>query len=84
MHRVVSPPAFTADGEGMLPARYSIPFFVHPDPETMIDPIVLAEGEEKLYRAVNAGEWRNWNTAKNYKFNEDEKMLGSRIGVAAA
>ena len=65
MHRVVSPSPerFTGD---FLPDRYSIPFFVHPDPETMIDPITLSEGEEKLYEPVNAGEWRSWKTATNY------------------
>lgn len=62
-----------ADGAGdgvrigdMLPARFSIPFFVHPDPETIINPITLEEGEVKLYEPVNAGEWREWHTAMNY------------------
>jgi isopenicillin N synthase-like dioxygenase len=63
MHRVVSPRIFEGD---VLPERYSIPFFIHPDPEAMIDPILKEEGEEKRYEAVNAGEWRVWNTKKNY------------------
>ena len=66
-HRVVSP---GCNNYGtILPARYSIPFFVHPDPETMIDPITLSENEPKLYDVVNAGEWRAWNTAKNYSID---------------
>jgi isopenicillin N synthase-like dioxygenase len=42
-HRVVSPKA----AGDVLPARYSIPFFIHPDPEALIDPIVKVEGEGK-------------------------------------
>lgn len=61
MHRVVSP---KASGD-ILPARYSIPFFIHPDPDVLIDP-VTREGEVKNYEPVNAGEWRTWNTRKNY------------------
>jgi hypothetical protein len=34
--------------------------------EALIDPIVKEEGEVKKYEAVNAGEWRTWNTRKNY------------------
>jgi len=62
MHRVVSP---KVSGD-ILPARYSIPFFIHPDPEVMIDPIVREKGEVKKYEAVNAGEWRIFNTRRNY------------------
>jgi isopenicillin N synthase-like dioxygenase len=62
IHRVVSP---KVSGD-VLPSRYSIPFFIHPDPEALIDPIVKEEGEVKKYEAVNAGEWRTWNTRKNY------------------
>ncbi|KAL6703748.1 hypothetical protein ACN47E_009129 [Coniothyrium glycines] len=62
MHRVVSP---KTSGE-MLPSRYSIPFFIHPDPEVIIDPIVKEAGEIKQYEPVVAGEWRTWNTKKNY------------------
>ncbi|KAF1937434.1 Clavaminate synthase-like protein [Clathrospora elynae] len=63
MHRVVSP---KASGD-ILPARYSIPFFIHPDPEALIDPILKDEGEVKKYEPVNAGEWRVRNTSSNYK-----------------
>jgi isopenicillin N synthase-like dioxygenase len=62
MHRVVSPRVFDDD---VLPERYSIPFFIHPDPGAVIEPMVK-EGEERRYEAVNAGEWRVWNTRKNY------------------
>jgi isopenicillin N synthase-like dioxygenase len=62
MHRVVAP---KVSGE-ILPERYSIPFFIHPDPEAWIEPILKEEGEEKKYEAVNAGAWRVWNTKKNY------------------
>jgi isopenicillin N synthase-like dioxygenase len=60
-HRVVAP-EMAGD---VLSERYSIPFFIHPDPEAWIDPVVM-EGESKKYEAVNAGEWRIWNTMKNY------------------
>ncbi|CAE7202654.1 hypothetical protein CFE70_008480 [Pyrenophora teres f. teres 0-1] len=62
MHRVVSP---RVSGD-VLPARYSIPFFIHPDPDVLIDPILKEKEEVKKYDAVNAGEWRVWNTRKNY------------------
>ncbi|KAF1952799.1 Clavaminate synthase-like protein [Byssothecium circinans] len=62
LHRVVSP---RAAGD-ILPARYSIPFFIHPDPEVLIDPIVKSKDEVKKYEPVYAGEWRTYNTRKNY------------------
>lgn len=65
--------------DDVLPARFSIPFFVHPDPETMIEPVVLKEDEVKRYKTVNAGEWRVAHTAKDYGLGE-----GPREGVAAA
>lgn len=70
-HRVVGPSADKVVGD-VLPARFSIPFFVHPDPETTIEPVVLAEGERKLYEPVNAAKWRAWNTATNYRLNGDD------------
>ncbi|KAK4942569.1 hypothetical protein LTR10_017698 [Elasticomyces elasticus] len=72
-HRVVGPSLDKYVGD-MLPARFSIPFFVHPDPETIIDPIVLSNAEQKLYEPVNAGEWRIWNTKKDYRLNEAESQ----------
>lgn len=64
LHRVVSP---KIDGD-ILPARFSIPFFIHPDAETMIDPITLSPDEIKRYDVVNAGEWRIAHTQKDYNF----------------
>lgn len=65
MHRVVSP---KASGD-ILPSRYSIPFFIHPDPDAWIEPVIKEEGEVKKYEAVNAGEWRIFNTMRNYKLS---------------
>ena len=65
MHRVVSP---RTEAE-VLPARFSIPFFIHPDPETMIDPVTLTENEVKHYEPVNAGEWRIAHTTKDYQLD---------------
>ena len=62
IHRVVSPKA----AGDILPARYSIPFFIHPDPEVLIDPIVKSKDEVKKYEPVIAGEWRTYNTRRNY------------------
>lgn len=87
LHRVTKPQRRRDSGVGgvngaeqnsveedeMLPARYSIPFFVHPDPETWIDPIILDEGEVKKYKAVNAKEWRDYNTRRNYGLDGVEK-----------
>lgn len=63
MHRVVSP---KTSGD-VLPERFSIPFFIHPDPDVLIDPIIKEQGGVKEYEPVNAGEWRVWNTKKNYQ-----------------
>lgn len=68
LHRVVSPWA----AGSLLPARYSIPFFIHPDPEAMIEPVIKEPGEVRKYATVNAGEWRTMHTASNYKL-EDKK-----------
>ncbi|EKG22135.1 Oxoglutarate/iron-dependent oxygenase [Macrophomina phaseolina MS6] len=66
-HRVVAPPSHKIDGAtGMLPARYSTAFFVHPSAETTVAPILMGEGEEAKYEPVNAGEWRTRITATNY------------------
>ncbi|GME54822.1 Oxoglutarate/iron-dependent oxygenase [Neofusicoccum parvum] len=65
-HRVVAPPAGAAGPDGMLPARYSTAFFVHPSADTTVAPIVTTEGEVSKYEPVNAGEWRTRITARNY------------------
>ena len=71
LHRVVSP---RAAGD-FVPSRYSIPFFIHPNPEVTIDPITLSAGETKKYVPVNAGKWRNWNTAKNYRLDTNAESI---------
>jgi isopenicillin N synthase-like dioxygenase len=81
LHRVVSPPRAAGGPGDVLPARYSIPFFIHPDPEAMIDPVVLP-GEEKHYEVVNAGEWRTWNTRKNYHMLGEEVLGSVAVPVA--
>ncbi|KAH0835142.1 hypothetical protein AYO21_10307 [Fonsecaea monophora] len=81
-HRVVSPSLDRFRDCDVLPSRYSIPFFVHPDPETVIDPIVLTEGEVKLYEPVNAGQWRDWKTATNYRLKGDNGEEVSLRSVA--
>ena len=40
----------------------------------MIDPITKEAGEVKRYQAVNAGEWRIYNTKKNY-LNLDSALV---------
>jgi len=67
LHRVMAPRTDMSTSIDRLPARYSIPFFVHPNPETLIDPITLSPDEEKHYAPVHAAEWRNMHTARNYK-----------------
>ena len=62
MHRVVGPKA----SGPMFPERYSMPFFIHPNPEAMIDSITKEAGEVQRYQAVNAGERRVYNMKKNY------------------
>jgi isopenicillin N synthase-like dioxygenase len=61
MNRVVAPKVAIE----ILPERYSITSFIHPDPEAWTDPVVM-QGESQEYDAINAGEWRVWNTRKNY------------------
>lgn len=70
LHRVTSP-QLTKEQEaeigddGMLPARYSAAFFVHPSPDITIKPLVGPE-EVPKYEPVNAGMWRTGITARNY------------------
>lgn len=78
IHRVVSPKT----AGDILPARYSIPFFIHPEPNVLIEPVVKEKGEVKKYEAVNAGEWRTWNTKKNYATLKGSD--GAKAGIAAA
>ncbi|KAK5057669.1 hypothetical protein LTR84_011670 [Exophiala bonariae] len=84
MHRVVAPEAFTSEdgSEPILPSRYSIPFFVHPVPEALIEPILLDPAEKKMYKEVNAGDWRSWRTARNYMMPEREQYFLDKLGIA--
>ncbi|PVI01596.1 Clavaminate synthase-like protein [Periconia macrospinosa] len=75
IHRVVSP---KTPGD-ILPARYSIPFFIHPDADVLIDPITKSQDEVKKYEPVNAGEWRVFNTIKNYT-----TLKGSSVPIGSA
>jgi len=79
LHRVVSPPAAA---DGWLPARYSIPFFVHPNAEATIEPVAMAPGEQPLYEPVNAGLWRTQITGNHYKLPvEGEKTITQWVTV---
>lgn len=80
LHRVVSPKA----AGDFIPSRYSIPFFIHPNPEVTIDPITLSAEETKKYDAVNAGKWRNWHTSNNYKGRLDATAESIDFVVASA
>ncbi|KAL2007690.1 hypothetical protein VTN00DRAFT_7672 [Thermoascus crustaceus] len=77
-HRVVAPPSVARDV--VLPARCCIPFFVHPDPETTIDPITLSPAEEKMYPPIDAGVWRDQNTGKNYRSELNEAPVAAVVG----
>ncbi|KAG0649185.1 2-oxoglutarate-dependent dioxygenase ecdK [Hyphodiscus hymeniophilus] len=67
MHRVTSPRLSNEQSSGqMLPARYSTAFFVHPSADVDIEPIVWEGEKGAKYEKVNAGEWRTYNTSKNY------------------
>lgn len=70
LHRVTAPQLTERQrrdiGEdGLLPARYSAAFFVHPSPDVTISPLV-GPNEVPDYAPVNAGMWRTGITARNY------------------
>ncbi|KAH8676482.1 hypothetical protein BGZ60DRAFT_556084 [Tricladium varicosporioides] len=56
----------TLEPDDYLPARYSTAFFVHPSPLTTITPILLDGEPTSEYKPVNAGEWREGVTRRNY------------------
>jgi isopenicillin N synthase-like dioxygenase len=71
MHRVTTPKLSVEQlkkigDHGMLPARYSTAFFVHPSADVDIEPIVKEGEPVAKYEKVNAGKWRTMNTASNY------------------
>jgi len=49
-HRVVNPDDATSN-------RYSMPFFVHPNPDTMLDCIPSCVGSGAKFPAINSHEW---------------------------
>jgi isopenicillin N synthase-like dioxygenase len=51
--------------DGLLPARYSAAFFVHPSPDMTVQPLLIGD-EVPKYEPVNAGLWRTQITARNY------------------
>lgn len=59
VHRVVEPPELESGGDGMTPARYSIPFFAAPDPATVVEalPGCWSEGLPKRWKAISAGDY---------------------------
>lgn len=69
--------------DALLPARYSTVFFVHPDPATMISPIV-AEGEKCKYEPVNAGKWRTMISSRDYGYalGDSEQLTVSTVTAA--
>jgi isopenicillin N synthase-like dioxygenase len=60
VHRVVAPPVDESkseeEGQEILKARYSIPFFATADPETVIEALVgcWGDGNEKKYEKTTA------------------------------
>ncbi|KAF8623135.1 hypothetical protein AX15_006485 [Amanita polypyramis BW_CC] len=67
MHRVVAPPGMVAEG-GMLPDRYSIPYFCAPGMSTIIDciPGTWSTDQPKKYEPVSVGEYSVKRFAANY------------------
>jgi isopenicillin N synthase-like dioxygenase len=51
-------------------------FFLHPDPATMIVPI-LKERETSKYETINAGEWRTMITSRDYGY----KLVDSKMWI---
>jgi isopenicillin N synthase-like dioxygenase len=70
VHRVVSPPAQDA---GVVPARYSIPFFATADPDTVIEalPGCSSESNPKKYQSVTA--WGYVQMRMTALYEEKEK-----------
>ncbi|RFU34734.1 hypothetical protein B7463_g1621, partial [Scytalidium lignicola] len=70
-HRVTLPQLteeqkLTLGPDDYLPARYSAAYFVHPAPSHTIAPILLPGEPASEYEPVNAGEWREGVTRRNY------------------
>jgi len=67
MHRVVAPPGVLAK-DGILPPRYSIPYFCAPDMSRVIDAIpgTWSEDQPKKYEPVSVEEYAMKRFAANY------------------
>src|SRR3546814_11023673 len=74
-HRVVNPP-----GEQARQPRYSVPFFLHPTPDFMIDVL------PSTFTAGNPSRYPEPLTAPGYlqeRLREIEQKLGSELGRAS-
>jgi isopenicillin N synthase-like dioxygenase len=60
--------------------RYAIPFFFHPDPDTLIDvlPTCAVPGEAPKFPAMTTGEYMDWFRGRNY-----DHVRQVNAGVAA-
>ncbi|HEY0184158.1 MAG TPA: 2OG-Fe(II) oxygenase family protein [Rhodopila sp.] len=49
--------------------RYAIPYFFHPNPDTMIDclPSCVSEGEQPRFPAMTSAEYMAWFRSQNYR-----------------
>jgi len=67
MHRVVAPPGVMAKG-GLLPSRYSIPYFCAPDMSLIIDAIpgTWSADQPKKYEPVSVKDYAMKRYAVNY------------------
>ena len=81
IHRVVAPQKAESGKDGLLPARFSIPFFVHPSPNVTLDPVLLPEQDKSRFKGINAGEWRAWRIAKAYGMAGEEEYFLNKMAV---
>ena len=71
MHRVTMPP-LSSRVEGLertTRARYSIPYFVAPDPESVVECLdaCIDRGETAKYDAIKWGEYRKMRAGLQYE-----------------
>jgi len=66
MHRVRAPPPAEGEGDTTMP-RYSIPFFISPDDQTIVSCLPGCEGETGAkYEPVNSREWSDARLRATY------------------
>ena len=60
VHRVSESPNSESDGDQMTLARYGMPFFVTPDPATVVEALPGCWSEEvaKKWKPISAGDYR--------------------------